>query len=456
MWPEILKSLRNGLVFNPLTELQKRATQFGEDVGTDLQAKRAQANYAVAHPKSQRAQLQRMANAATLALQTWKPIEGVSPEHLAKIDKNAPESIIAPAMANKKTGLFNTGTAHFEAVPNLIRALVKGSGGEPDTHGWLTSHGRIVSDAQAYKIKNGSEGKLRSEDFNAALDSVSKHLRFPGDAPGVVDRIGPKGIWSKWLQPEKTGVESPPISGKFLSPEGKMAGYIIPENPDAAFKLGLRNRVSAEVEATKPSKPGLSLLDSLATAGTRGAGRALSAEDKRMSEFRQIDSAWNISKTAWQALAEKAAAEPNTRRTELANALRGGPKPPTGTPELMGHYHLPDYIPTVEAVKYAKRLPQQFKQAVAASQRVGNTFYGSPGGHRTERSKAIDIEIAARRVVRQAQSGVFVPPHATPAEAATIIGHGEQVARGLHKINPDIWTALVKAMNAARFIHLKD
>jgi len=43
MWPELLKNLRNGLVFNPLGEMQKRATQFGESIGTGLQEKKAQA-----------------------------------------------------------------------------------------------------------------------------------------------------------------------------------------------------------------------------------------------------------------------------------------------------------------------------------------------------------------------------------------------------------------------------
>jgi hypothetical protein len=66
---EITAALRGGLTANPLDELQKRATQFGEGVGYGLEHDRAQASYARAHPESARAQQQMLANSATMALQ---------------------------------------------------------------------------------------------------------------------------------------------------------------------------------------------------------------------------------------------------------------------------------------------------------------------------------------------------------------------------------------------------
>lgn len=75
MNPELLKklqeltaSLRGGLVFNPLDELQKRATQTGEDFGYGLEKQHAQAGYAKAYPESQRAQSEMFSNMAMLAL----------------------------------------------------------------------------------------------------------------------------------------------------------------------------------------------------------------------------------------------------------------------------------------------------------------------------------------------------------------------------------------------------
>lgn len=69
---ELTAALRGGLTANPFDELQKRATQFGEGVGLQMEHDRAQAGYAAAHPQSERAQRERIANAATMALQLGK------------------------------------------------------------------------------------------------------------------------------------------------------------------------------------------------------------------------------------------------------------------------------------------------------------------------------------------------------------------------------------------------
>lgn len=72
---QITAALRGGLVFNPLDELQKRATQYGEGVGTQLEHDRAVGAYSQAHPESQRARQEVMTNAAMLALGSIKPGE---------------------------------------------------------------------------------------------------------------------------------------------------------------------------------------------------------------------------------------------------------------------------------------------------------------------------------------------------------------------------------------------
>lgn len=80
---EITAQLRGGLTQNPLDEMQKRATQFGEGVGLQLEKDRAQAGYAKSHPESARAQQERIVNAAMFALGVLKP--GEKPELRAAI-----------------------------------------------------------------------------------------------------------------------------------------------------------------------------------------------------------------------------------------------------------------------------------------------------------------------------------------------------------------------------------
>jgi hypothetical protein len=75
---QITAALRGGLLFNPLDELQKRATQYGEGVGTQLEHDRAQAGYARSHPESMRAQQERVNNAVVLALQMGAGGEGLA------------------------------------------------------------------------------------------------------------------------------------------------------------------------------------------------------------------------------------------------------------------------------------------------------------------------------------------------------------------------------------------
>lgn len=285
---------------------------------------------------------------------------------------------------------------------------------------------------------------------------------------------------------EKVGKEAPPIYGTLNSKKlGSVSGYIQPANVDEATKLALRNKASMEMRDTpyksifdetptkpteppKPSKPNLHILDSIVDpVSLRGYGRAITARDQRLDEFRKVDSTWNVAYNAWKSVAKQAHDEPTTRRTELADALRGGPKPPAGHPSRLGEYAHPDYIPTVQAIKYAKQLPAQFKDAIKDAQTAGNLFYtgdelasGVKASRRTERSKAIDIEIAARNVVRQGQEGIFVPPHATPAETAAILGLGKKWLANwpINSIwpNTDLKVALDAAMKAARFLHLKD
>jgi hypothetical protein len=64
------KAVRKALpLTGPLQQLEEGATKFGETTGYDLEAKRAQAGYAKAHPESQRAQQEQIVNTAMLALQ---------------------------------------------------------------------------------------------------------------------------------------------------------------------------------------------------------------------------------------------------------------------------------------------------------------------------------------------------------------------------------------------------
>lgn len=706
MWPELLKQLRSGLVFNPLDELQKRATQYGTDIGEGLQAQRAQSGYAKSHPKSQRAQAEMMTNAMMMALQlgtggpktpkTWKPIEGVAAEHLARINLAAPEGLIAPAMANKKSGLYNTGIMHAEAVPGLLRYLAKTGGQmEANVNGWLTTHGRIVSKTEAYKIKkaelspsvqaqiatraqqSGKEPTLTSEDFRGklyankgtqadapltgadmdaimarkksgappdigadALDAlqnrggfsfdtrtglpvgkgfavgagsekghsllklslkdatpeaiqdwfhqnVSKfpkgsivggwvddagvaHIepstlvaneakahklgaarnqqevydfqkkesvpvrKLPPAADSVLGRIvgsitprGADGLtdaqrakawdnrsllsdvvsrgklvdWDRIAppKPEVIGVETPPLSGK-LNPKSPVAGFILPfsekagkqlskDNAKALQKMppelievaniihgdkGKKNPVRLKLHKDNPgpfgtpdpNEPTMQMkpvLDSLVADVTamRGKPRVPSITDKHLEEFRKIDSTWNVAFKALQTLSKQIHDEPATRRNALADALRGGPKPPRGNPHLMGEYGRPDYISTVEAMKYAKQLPHQFQEALKAAKTYANSFYNVPEAKRSLKSRAIDIEDAARKVVKQGQMGIFVPPHATPAQAAAIVGLGEKLFGAVHnservRSHTELKKTLKAAMDAARFLHLKD
>jgi hypothetical protein len=72
---QITAALRGGLVFNPLDELQKRATQYGEGMGLQFEKMAAQAGYAKSHPQSERAQRKMFNNGMQNAfmLMTGKP-----------------------------------------------------------------------------------------------------------------------------------------------------------------------------------------------------------------------------------------------------------------------------------------------------------------------------------------------------------------------------------------------
>lgn len=98
---QITSALRGGLVFNPLDELQKRAQQFGEGVGTDIEQKQAQAGYARAHPESQRAQNEMLMN----AIKTYGSM--ANPEALG-------EKPVLTAAIKTPTGIVE-GSTHGEA-----------------------------------------------------------------------------------------------------------------------------------------------------------------------------------------------------------------------------------------------------------------------------------------------------------------------------------------------------
>lgn len=129
---QITSSLRSGLTANPFDELQKRATQIGEDTGTQLEQMHAQAGYAKTHPESQRAQQERMTNAAMFALQMGRG--GEKPSLTSAI--RTPEGI-------------KTGYTHFDAFMKhgIDPATIK-----PKDEGFVDAAGKWFSRQQAEKL----------------------------------------------------------------------------------------------------------------------------------------------------------------------------------------------------------------------------------------------------------------------------------------------------------------
>jgi len=137
MNPDIFKAIHEFLsAWTKPSELETRAQKIGEDFGLQMEKNRAQAGYAKAHPESDRAQIEMIANAAALALGLAKGGE-------------AEGSPIRSAAIRLPNGKYAEANTHFEA---FMKSGADPATIKPKDEGFMTQDGKFVSRQKAYKM----------------------------------------------------------------------------------------------------------------------------------------------------------------------------------------------------------------------------------------------------------------------------------------------------------------
>ena len=442
MNPEILKylqqltaSLRGGLVFNPLTEIQKRATQFGEGVGTDLEKNRAQASYARAHPESSRAQQEMMTNAATMALSLGAGGEGAGEKPTLRAAIKVPGRGIVEGTthgeAYAKAGIYDPLPPRNEGFIDQNNKYYTRQSAEKLMDKWLspavkgqiaqrkhftgTDTGITTEDVTGKLYKNygtQADPSITADEFNdivarakkgrAAMDSVASF------APQVIKQLQENGGFT--VHPQ-TGE---PVASGYAVGGGNQSGALLKVpvaelTPERLDRWLAKNRSKFPKNANlggwvdehgvahiKPSENVADLNEAQRLGNSRDQisiwdhannaeiplkrGKAEAAA-KAENEFQDTLNKWRSAWTGFQDVGEQVRQAPEQHRLEVKDALENPSHPQTpfttAVPQLdieRPNGASPDKIARVESMAYDTFRSPQFRKWLEAGQGTGNWY----------------------------------------------------------------------------------